>query len=126
MKTKNDIYNVGRYEMCNALISVFLSEEDSCCKYGRLPGGFITILLSDSPNWSKMVKNAVHEITEMAFIMKDCRFIPSERAVEGNDDATMFVCRHYELSYITDCVGGMLEKLLPDLEKTWKKLHKIT
>jgi hypothetical protein len=117
---------IGAYEIFNACIHVNLSmsKGDSYGQYGRTPNGFITIILADSPEWSKMVKNAVHEITEMAFLMKDCRFMPSEHMVEGNDDATMFICRHYELSYITDAVGGMLEKLLPDLEKVWKKLHK--
>lgn len=71
-------------------------------------------------NWWTVVAVATHEAFELLASEHRARFIADGNFLRASD-TFWFHFNHNTFSQITEDLGYFLAKLLPDLEKTWKR-----
>lgn len=86
---------------------------------------FITMTISlGSTIWSAVVATALHEVVELAFILRHCHYERSATLHATDTARYTFMADHAEFTEICRHAGDMLSVLLPDLSKAYNKVHK--
>ena len=114
---------VGRYVMFTTTVTVFLDpkSQDSCITSGWRKDGFLTITIGGAGDWPRVVSGALHEVVELAFMLKHCRLLPADARPSNGADSFLFVAKHHEFTTILDHAGDVLTYLLPALSTVWKQ-----
>jgi len=75
----------------------------------------------DVGGWHEIVKILLHELTEAAFMERQCLFERTKWLTDNSSGRHIMHCDHAQFSEIMDAVGDVLTYSMPALLAAWKK-----
>lgn len=118
---------IGRYVMFDATIIVngVAGTDGGRVDFEWAKEAFITMTISlGSPSWSAVVASALHEVMELAFILRHCHYERSATLRPNDTSRYTLMADHAEFTEICRHAGDMMACLLPDLAKAYNKAKK--
>ncbi|HUU93082.1 MAG TPA: hypothetical protein VM238_17965 [Phycisphaerae bacterium] len=118
------LVTVGRYCMFDTPFELVLnmSTQDSQFQFGWPERKIGRVEVGGShDSWDGVLSGLLHEITELAFMLRRCHFQPYTGSDTSAADQFLFVARHFEFTDIMAQVSTAMSSMYDDVRKAWRK-----